>query len=107
VIGAIYQDGGLEAARAELAPLYADAVGQAPRRPPKSELQELLQKRFGELPRYSPVETKGPDHARWYRVAVYVRGKPVAEGEGKTFKAAEAEAARAALAGLEEGAWKL
>jgi len=107
VIGAIYEDGGLEAARAELAPLFTDAVGQPPRRPPKSELQELLQKRFGELPRYSQLDATGPDHARWYRVAVYVRGKPVAEGEGKTLKAAEAEAARAALVGLEDGAWKL
>src|SRR6266576_1190404 len=101
VTGAIFLDGGLEAARdfvnhalgAELR--AADPVAAAAA-DPKTMLQEKLQASHQPTPQYTVVETLGPPHRRMFHVELKWNGG-VARGEGQTIKAAEAAAAQAAL----------
>ncbi|MEE8334112.1 MAG: ribonuclease III [Alphaproteobacteria bacterium] len=102
VIGAIYCDGGLDAARPVIERLWAkrlDASG-APPTDPKTALQEWAQGRGMKLPDYSVVSREGPDHAPLFVVEVAVTGKPPARGEGSSKRAAERAAAEALMAEL-------
>ena len=63
----------------------------------KGALQEELQKHGGETPTYEIVGQSGPPHAPVFRAAVYRGGECLAEGEGKSKKAAEQAAALKAL----------
>ena len=64
---------------------------------PKGELQELLQANSIEAPQYSVVSASGPDHDRLFECTVHHAGVELARGRGKSKKAAESEAALAAL----------
>jgi len=113
VVGAVYLDGGLDAARAVTRTLVADGVAAfraqgGSERDPKSRLQELLQARGSLPPRYEVVATDGPAHERSFEVAVTIEpepGQPVVagRGQGRSKKLAAQEAARAALAWLSSG----
>jgi ribonuclease-3 len=102
VLGAMVQDGGLEAVRA-LAHRLITQHGPATAVPPvdpKSALQMLAQARYGTLPTYRLLERWGPPHHPVFRALVRVNGEGtevVAEAEGTTRQAAEQEAARLAL----------
>lgn len=107
VFGAVWLDGGLEAARAviERYLIEADRHGEPLGADAKTALQELAQARGWPLPAYDLAAESGPDHAKLFRVRVAV-GAPsasplVAEGEGRTKKEAQQRAAAAALAELE------
>lgn len=63
----------------------------------KSRLQEYLQAQTQSPPSYHLVETIGPDHDRTFVVEVRSGSEVLASGIGKNKKAAEADAARAAL----------
>ena len=98
-IGAIYQDGGVdaafEAARRIFEPwLHAGAPGH---RDFKSRAQEWAQGRLGGTPSYDFVRSDGPDHARQFVVALELNGSQVAFGEGRSKIDAEQAAAKAAL----------
>ena len=105
VTGAIFLDGGLEAAREfvhhALGPELraADPVAAAAA-DPKTMLQEKLQATHQPTPQYTVVETLGPPHRRMFHVELKWNGG-VARGEGQTIKAAEAAAAHAALKQME------
>ena len=102
VLGAVVEDGGLDAVRA-LAHRVIVQEGIAAGPPPvdpKSALQMLAQARFGTLPTYRLLERRGPPHHPTFRVAVRVVGgedEVQAEAEGSSRQAAEQEAARLAL----------
>jgi ribonuclease-3 len=66
----------------------------------KSQLQELIQARQQEKPTYKVIAVAGPDHDRTFTVEVRVGDNVLGRGSGKSKKAAEAEAARSALAQL-------
>lgn len=104
LLGAIFLDGGFEAARAFILRKFYDAFGELPAIPilenPKGELQELLQSFSSEAPRYHVVSTSGPDHDRVFECTVHHAGVELARGRGKSKKSAESEAAHAALATL-------
>lgn len=68
----------------------------------KTDLQELVQSRFKQMPVYKLVETTGPDHNKVFRVNVSIDNKVYAEGIAKSKKTAEKEAARKALEKLED-----
>ncbi len=106
LIGALYLDGGYEAARDFLHRWLLDDVDRLLRLPrldnPKSRLQELVQGRFKEPPRYRVTEVEGPDHDRQYRVEVLHRDRVLGSGSGHSKKSAEQRAARAALERLEQ-----
>lgn len=105
LIGAVYLDGGLQAARTVIERVLlrgSDRVlsGRSLRNY-KSRLQELIQARYKSPPRYKVLGVEGPDHDRHFKVAVMYEGTILGAGEGQNKKAAEQEAARAALANLE------
>lgn len=104
VIGAVYQDGGLEAARGIAQELLETALGEAIEIPEvqdsKTALQEAVQATGGHLPEYRHVAEEGPDHRKRFHVECWVEGRLLGDGEGGTKKQAEQSAARAALAAL-------
>ena len=108
ILGAIFLDGGFEAAREFILREFLGAFGQLPAIPilenPKGELQELLQSVSSEAPRYHVVSATGPDHDRIFECTVHHAGAELARGRGKSKKAAESEAALSALAKLREQA---
>ena len=63
----------------------------------KSQLQEMVQRRFKVLPQYVVTGSSGPPHARVYRVELRVNGRKLAEGKGRSKKEAEQDAARRAV----------
>ena len=107
VTGAIFLDGGLEAAtefmtRALGAELTAADPVAAAAADPKTMLQEKLQATHQPGPQYTVVETLGPPHKRMFYVELKWDGG-VSRGEGQTIKAAEAAAAQEALKQMEAG----
>jgi len=102
VLGALYLDGGLEAARAFLErELPADQLERAARQPdPKTSLQERLQAAGRTPPHYETVATRGPAHAREFEVEVRVGSALLGSGSGRSKRDAEQAAARSALAQL-------
>ncbi len=64
---------------------------------PKSRLQEYSQAKNRTTPTYKILEEKGPEHRRFFKIAVYVNNKKAAIGEGFSKKEAEEAAAKEAL----------
>lgn len=98
LIAALYLDGGFEAARAFLLPFITE--GCTADEDYKTRLQEVVQQRPGAQLRYEVEGETGPDHAKQFTVAVYRDGERLAEGVGRSKKAAEQHAARKALEAL-------
>jgi len=105
IVGAIYLDQGLEAARAFVQRSLADALeaafSQALPLDPKSRLQEISQSRFQTTPTYHTIKSEGPDHARRFTVEVRIGGRSLGVGSGRSKQLAEKEAARRALQSLD------
>ena len=66
----------------------------------KSKFQEIMQQKYKVMPDYKLVKESGPEHKRIFNIAIYFRGKKLAEGMGMTKKQAEEVAARKALTKL-------
>ncbi len=103
MIGALYLDAGLDAARAFIRRVMKDVVvaQAAPPKDPKTALQEWALKRSQQLPDYQVVSQSGPSHAPLFVVRVSV-GKESAEAQAGAKRAAEQEAARMLLEKLPE-----
>jgi len=101
-IGALYLDGGLEAAAAFIHRHWAERLraGPATAKDAKTALQEWAQARGLALPGYRVVAQHGPDHAPDFEVAVAVAGYGEIRGRGGSKRAAEQEAAAAMLEAL-------
>jgi ribonuclease-3 len=100
LIGAVYLDLGLEAAR-EFIVNHIAIPSQVYTKDTdlqdyKSALQEIVQKRYHEPPHYQIISRSGPDHARNFVVEVSVQGRPYGRGHGSRVKIAQNQAARAA-----------
>ena len=106
LIGAVFLDGGFDAAREFILREFGAGLGRLDALPvlenPKGELQELLQATSNEAPQYRVVSTSGPDHDRVFECTVHQDGVELARGTGRSKKAAESEAALAALKKLRE-----
>ncbi len=98
LIGALYLDAGLPAARDFVRRMMESVVGAqaAPPKDPKTALQEWALKRALALPAYTVVEQSGPSHAPSFVIRVAV-GKNTAEARAGAKRAAEQEAARMLL----------
>ena len=100
VLGAVFEDGGFDAAapivRIHWEPLIAENA--SPPRDAKTALQEWAQGRGKPLPTYTILDRKGPDHGPMFHIAVSVTGESPAEGHGASKRAAEQAAAAALLA---------
>lgn len=105
VIGAIYLDGGLDAARSVLLPFVDQELksGFSPQRvvDAKSRLQQVTQARFEQTPVYNLVDHSGPGHAPMFVVEVRAGPEVVARGSGHSKRAAQQAAAHAALQQLD------
>jgi ribonuclease-3 len=106
LLGAIFLDGGFDVAREFILKEFRDAFGGLMVIPilenPKGELQEMLQAISIEAPEYRVVSASGPDHDRIFECTVHHGGTELARGSGKSKKAAESEAAMAALKLLQQ-----
>lgn len=101
VTAAIFLDQGLAKTRDFILRLFDTELkrttGQGVEVDYKSELQHVVQARKQEMPTYQLVEATGPEHGKTFTVEVRVGEEILGRGSGKSKKAAEAEAARAAL----------
>jgi ribonuclease-3 len=101
LLGAMFLDGGFDAASEFILREFNAAFGELATIPilenPKGELQELLQSFSPEAPQYRLASVSGPDHDRIFECTVHHAGVDLARGRGKSKKAAESEAAFAAL----------
>ncbi|MBX3529885.1 MAG: ribonuclease III [Rhizobiaceae bacterium] len=106
LIAALYLDGGLDAARAFIRRWWQPrgSAAAAPRRDPKTELQEWAHQVSAAAPAYETVSRDGPDHDPVFTVVVKVPGKDAAEATGRSKRQAEQNAAAALL--LREGVWQ-
>lgn len=101
VIAAIFLDRGLVIVRdfilKLLAPELEKVVSRGDGVDYKSELQEFVQGREQQTPAYYLIEATGPDHDRKFTIEVRLGDRVLGQGSGNSKKAAESEAARAAL----------
>lgn len=103
VLAAVYLDGGIAQARRVIRKLVLGNEEElSASRDYKTALQELVQRESGRKLTYCLVGESGPDHAKRFAVEVQLDGTTVGAGEGRTKKAAEQNAARAAIAALKE-----
>ncbi len=101
VLGAVYLDGGFDAAykvvAAHFSPFletdsHLHLLGDY-----KTPLQEKAQALFKSTPSYKVVHEEGPEHMKWFEVQVYLNHRPCGRGRGRSKKEAEQDAARKAL----------
>ena len=101
IIGAIYLESGLEVLtkivltlleknydKISLDDLFKDF---------KTALQEITQSRFGLIPEYAVLASRGPDHKKEFEIAVIIDSKEYARAIGKSKKIAQQEASKIAL----------
>lgn len=101
LIGAVFVDGGFQAARALVVGLLSEAFGQLDPsdvgKDPKTRLQELLQSRRIDLPQYNVVGTDGAAHKQNFEVECLIPGLSVrTSGSGSSRRSAEQDAAQRA-----------
>lgn len=106
IIGALYLDGGLAAARGFVQPHWSPLLEAElkPPQDPKTALQEWAQGRGLALPVYRETRREGPPHEPIFTVEVSVTGSEPAQGQGRSKRFAEQAAAELLLARLEGGA---
>lgn len=101
VIGAIYLDGGYDAAKSFILDALVKEIhsmrGLTWIADCKTHLQEQLQRDSQEIIEYYVINEEGPDHNKIFTVELAHGGKVLAQGSGKNKKEAEQEAARKAI----------
>lgn len=101
IIAAIYLDGGDAKVNAFLESVLAEEIEQAAAGEVgsnyKSMLQQYAQREFGTTPCYELIAEKGPDHSKFFNVAVQLQGTRYASAWGSNKKEAEQRAAKNAL----------
>ena len=102
VIGATFLDGGFDAARTLVQRMFGEIIATTEignwSKDAKTELQEWLQARKLPVPSYRIVATRGQAHAQTFDVECEVPALHLVEqGEGRSRRTAEQEAARRLL----------
>jgi len=104
VLGAVYLDGGADAAFAvverHVATRLADSIDAIRTLDHKTELQERCARHDRPAPVYL-LTSSGPDHAKMFTATVTVDGDVLGSGNGRSKKAAEQVAAEAACRTLD------
>lgn len=103
LVGAIYLDGGLEAARGFLFSKLQtnfDEILKTPIKNWKALLQDYSQKKFQQPPLYHIASESGPDHNKVFEVTVSLNQEQVGFGQGESKKEAQQAAAKDALNNL-------
>ena len=100
LVAAVYLDGGFKTAfkiiENSLVPFLDLVHSETDIYDYKSQLQEWVQEKQGEIPNYKVVREDGPDHDKTFWISVKVFDIET-EGQGKNKKTAEQDAARKAL----------
>lgn len=101
VIGAVYLDRGMEAStkfvHQHVLVQLADVLQHKLYLDPKSRFQEQAQEECSTTPHYIVLDEQGPDHAKVFKVGLYLGEELVAEGEGSSKQEAQVAAAEAGL----------
>lgn len=99
VIGALFLDGGLQAAREFYDQFWAEELSGLTKRPKdaKSRLQEWAAGKHLPPPVYETLARKGPDHRPVFEVEVTINGLGSGRGEGSSKQIAQRAAAAALL----------
>ena len=110
LIGAIFVDGGIDAAREfilrELTPWIEDAAGSGHQSNYKSVLQQIVQQQLEKSPSYVLLDEQGPDHAKCFEVCVDIGARRFESCWGASKKQAEQAAAMKALVELGFAEWR-
>jgi len=100
-VGALFLDQGMSNVikflDETLFPKIQELVNKKAFKDPKSLFQEKIQAKKQGSPLYRVLEEVGPAHAKTFRVGVFVNGKKMGEGSGKSKQIAEESAAQRAL----------
>jgi ribonuclease III len=100
-VGALFLDQGMDAIiqflNQSMFPKIQDLVNKKAFKDPKSLLQEKVQAKKQGSPSYRVLEETGPAHAKTFKVGVFINGKKLGEGIGKSKQIAEESAAKVAL----------
>ena len=107
LLGAVFLDGGIESCRAVVLELFAERLAEVDPlhtdKDPKTALQEFLQSRRQELPRYETTTVSGPSHDQSFTVTCFTPALPSPViAQGRSRRKAEQAAARATLQQLKE-----
>ena len=103
VLAAVFLDGGLAHDRDIIQRFLLDRMEQVNRasRDHKTYLQELVQRKSGQVLSYELIGESGPDHNKTFQMQVLLNGQPIVQGTGHSKKEAEQAAANAAIERLE------
>ncbi len=102
VIGAVYLDGGYQAAQTVILPWVRTQTLTQDAQDFKSILQELLQKQGPQTPEYEVIQTVGPEHDKTFTIRVRLADRELGIGKGHNKKSAEQAAAQDALKRLRQ-----
>lgn len=101
IIGAIYLEHGFSSAKKfilkNIVVKLEDIIKKKLYIDPKSNFQEKAQEKEGVTPSYKMISSQGPDHAKVFKVGVYLDKELVATGEGSSKQEAQIQAAQNAL----------
>lgn len=96
-IGALYIDQGYEPCRVFITTYILKhlpfIIEHQLYKDPKSKFQEKAQELLGVTPTYKVLEETGPDHAKFFKVGVYLKKELIAEGTGTSKQEAQVSAA--------------
>ena len=101
LVGALFLDQGMIAVKNYVNPILLPKaevfMKENALKDPKSLLQEMIQSRKHNSPRYKVLSEKGPAHAKIFTVGVYLDDELLGQGAGRSKQEAEEEAAEIAL----------
>jgi ribonuclease-3 len=100
IVGAIYLDGGVEAAKKFIFGNFSKEIEKTLETPLhnwKALLQDYCQKKFQQTPVYKVLSETGPDHSKVFSICVCVSDKELGQGTGSSKKEAQQAAAEDAL----------
>ncbi len=104
VIGAVYLDQGWQGASEFLNQILGDKLMQLGRegdiKDAKTLFQEMVQEKLKITPRYEVLNETGPDHNKLFTAGVFLNGRQITNGKGKSKRLAEESAAQSALTKL-------
>lgn len=107
IIGAIYLDSGLDAARQFIFRHFEEEIKiiiKTPQQNFKAQLQDWCQKKYQQTPVYEVLEEFGPDHSKMFSIQVLVKGEKMGIGRGSSKKIAQQAAAEEAMKRI--GPWQ-
>lgn len=104
LIGAIYLDSGMEAARLFLFKNFSKEIEDILQTPVcnwKAQLQDYCQKKYHHPPVYKVISESGPDHQKTFSISVIINNKEMGYGKGSSKKEAQQAAAQDAFQKIE------